>query len=201
MKYIYPLLLLFLFSACTSHPESEAEELHGFFQGTFTSKEQAQQDSTYYDITINIVPVWEESGDYWLYAEQALSNSIENPYTQKIYRINKDDKEGLIMESFEIENPQEYHGGWKIPEKFNSLSPEDLNPMPGCTIYFRKEEGKFLGETRGKNCISISTSSHYSTVQLIISEDKLISWGRGYNRKDQQVWGKHEEGYHLKKLQ
>ncbi|GHA41212.1 hypothetical protein GCM10007103_23290 [Salinimicrobium marinum] len=200
MNYLYPLLLLLSISACTSHQESEEEELHGYFQGTFNSKEQSQQDSTYYDITINIVPIWEESEDYWVYAEQALSNSVENPYTQKIYRIDRDEEEGLIMESFEIDNPKEYHGGWKASEIFDSLSPEDLIPMPGCTIYFRKKDDKFLGETRGKECISLSTSSHYSTVQLIISEDKLISWGRGYNVEEQQVWGKLEEGYHLKKI-
>lgn len=189
-------------SSCGYNSPSEEKELYNRLQGTFTSEKQSQQDSSYYNVTINLAPIWKkEEEDLWLYAEQALSDAIHNPYSQKIYRVSKDKDERIKLEPYILENFTLYKGAWKETSLFSSLDPADLSPEVGCTIYFKKEDNTFIGETEGKNCRSLRTNSEYSKNQLAVSQDTLISWGRGFDKDNNQVWGKTKSGYILQKVQ
>lgn len=201
MKYLYLILLAFLVSSCQLDSPPEEKELHNRLQGTFTSTAQSQQDSSYYDITINLAAIWEEKEDLWIYAEQALSNAVHNPYSQKIYKVSRDNNQRLLLESYVLENFSPYKGAWKTPYMFDSLSPGHLLPEPGCAIFFKKEDKTFIGETEGKECRSLTANSQYSSNRLAISQDKLVSWGRGFDKENNQVWGKTDSGYILQKLQ
>lgn len=195
VNYFYPLLLLLFLSSCNFKATPEEEELYSYLQGTFTSENQSQQDSTYYNITLNLAHIWQETGKHWIYVEQAVSNALHNPYTQRIYLVTKDSIDRLIMKPYRLENPGEFIGGWREPSMFDSLSPKDLSPLSGCDLYFRKKEGLYVGETEGKKCKSFQTGSNYSINHCIVSKNKLISWGRGYDENEKQVWGKTEGGY------
>ncbi|AFH47953.1 Hypothetical protein IALB_0241 [Ignavibacterium album JCM 16511] len=85
---------------------------------------------------------------------------------------------------------------------FDKLSPENLEARDGCEVIIkRKDENTFIGSTVDKNCTSNLRGATYATTEVVITKDKMISWDRGFNDKDEQVWGAEKGGYIFNKLQ
>ena len=68
---------------------TELELLADWMTGAFSSRAQALEDSAYVDVRLHMVRIWPHRGDgYWLYVEQALASSLDQPYRQRIYHVN-----------------------------------------------------------------------------------------------------------------
>ena len=66
----------------------------------------------------------------------------------------------------------------------------------GCAVYLQKNaEGNFAGSTPGKECVSSLRGATYATSVVTIYENKLVSWDRGWDKDDKQVWGAEKGGY------
>lgn len=59
----------------------------------------------------------------------------------------------------------------------------------------KAEDDTFVGSTVGTDCSSRLRGSSYATSEVVIEPDRLMSWDRGYDDQDQQVWGATEGGY------
>ena len=66
----------------------ELKELFALMQGSYNSELQAAADSTYFNISLHMYPIWEEKGNY-LYVEQALNARQDSPYRQRIYEVTQ----------------------------------------------------------------------------------------------------------------
>ena len=64
------------------------QDLFGMMQGSFNSEIQAKVDSTYFNISLHMYPIWEGKGNY-LYVEQALTTRQNKPYRQRIYEVSQ----------------------------------------------------------------------------------------------------------------
>ena len=53
----------------------------------------------------------------------------------------------------------------------------------------------FTGSTQGKSCNSELRGATYATSEVIIGNGFIESWDRGFNEKDEQVWGAEKGGY------
>ena len=52
-----------------------------------------------------------------------------------------------------------------------------------------EEEGLFEGGTQGTGCGSTLQGATYATSEVTVQQDLLLSWDRGFNDDDVQVWG------------
>lgn len=169
--------------------------------GSFNSEEQAKNDSDYYNISLEMQRIWNERIDgYWLYVEQSVASSKDKPYRQRIYHLYETD--GIIKSIiYSIPDEKKFIGGWKNISAFDKLSPEDLESREGCDVIIkRKDENTFVGNTIDKNCTSNLRGASYATTEVLITKDKMISWDRGFNDKDEQVWGAKKGGYIFQKI-
>lgn len=198
-KYILLLLLANLYS-CIS-PNTAERELYELMNGSFSSGPQSLEDSTYYDITLQMAHIWEGRNEYWIYAEQALTNASHRPYAQRIYQISSLEDGLITLQPFDFDHPERFFGKWKEPLAFDSLKPEDLTIKPDCRIIFRKEDDCFIGESEGLTCNLLSSSSSYSTTRLEVRKENIMNWTRGYNDQNMQVWGKSNGGYIFNRMQ
>ena len=126
------LCLLFLF-AC--QPEGSAEEageeqvdhlteLSSFMTGSFDSHEQAEADTNYFNISLHMVPIWQEKeGEHWMYVEQALAARQDAPYRQRVYRLSQGQGDTLASAVYTLPDPEGAIGAWQTPAVFDSLSP------------------------------------------------------------------------------
>ncbi|MEJ5263435.1 MAG: chromophore lyase CpcT/CpeT [Ignavibacterium sp.] len=202
MKKIFlAVIILFSSSELSSQSKAELDLLVNWMTGSFNSEEQSRNDSDYYNISLEMHRIWGNRNDgYWLYVEQAVATAKDKPYRQRIYHIFEED--GVLKSViYSLPDEKKFIGGWEDISVFNTLSPEQLETRKGCEVIIkRKDENTFIGSTVEKNCTSNLRGAAYATTEVSITKDTIISWDRGFNDKDEQVWGATKGGYIFKKI-
>ena len=209
MKKIFLLSISCFLFACsgtkgalgTSKKASNLEQVTALMSGTFNSAEQAAQDSSYYDISLVMVPIWEGDKNYkWLYVEQAVSAMADKPYRQRVYQVSETSDGQIESKVFELPEPEKYIHAWENPALFTLISSEDLVERTGCSVFLSKnKEGCFEGATRPKECQSTLRGASYATSEVKVCAGQIVSWDQGWNADDEQVWGAVKGGYIFKK--
>lgn len=175
--------------------------LQSRMSGNFNSGEQSRRDTNFLDIRLIMKPVWAERKDgFWLYVEQASTKNLEKPYRQRVYHVFRQDKYTIASQVYELKDPKQYAGEWKKEKPLQDLKPEDLLSKEGCAIYLKKNKtGNFAGSTPGKECPSSLKGAKYATSEVVIMDKTLLSWDRGFDLNDQQVWGSEAGAYEFQK--
>ena len=172
-----------------------------YMTGSFSSKEQAENDTNYFNIELEMVQIWKDRTDGpWIYVEQAVADSKENPYRQRVYQLKN--RPDLRIESivYTLPDPLKFAGDYKKEFPLLRITPDSLTLREGCeVVLYMTDNGYFEGGTVDKNCRSDLRGASYATSEVIIYNDKLISWDRGFNEDGEQVWGATEGGYIFKK--
>jgi hypothetical protein len=172
-----------------------------YMTGSFSSKEQAEKDTNYFNIELEMVQIWKDRTDGpWIYVEQALAENKDKPYRQRVYHLKN--RADLRIESivYTIPDPLRFAGDYKKEFPLLRITPDSLKLREGCdVVLYMDDNGYFEGATVDKNCSSDLHGASYATSEVIIYKDKLISWDRGFNENGEQVWGATEGGYIFKK--
>jgi hypothetical protein len=160
--------------------------------GAYSSAAQAAADPAYFDVRLHIVPIWTERPDGpWLYVEQAMASTPEAPYRQRIYHLV--DHGAGVVESIVFSlpgDPLAFAGSWREPARLNALDPTLLLPRMGCSVLLVPAgHERFVGSTRGTDCLSDLRGATHATSEVTLTATMLESWDRGYDAKGQQVWG------------
>lgn len=205
-KIHIPFLTFLLFSLSTSaqiwpsKSDRRLEQLFNLMQGEFSSEKQSIEDSTYFNISLRMTPIWKDRG-HFLYVEQAMFENQDKPYRVRIYRLSRKGRNEFISEVFTLRNEQEWIGKWKTPDSFDALSLDDLELKSGCeVVLIRHGRNKFIGETGATSCKSELRGASYATSKVSILKNKILSWDQGFNNEGKQVWGATKGGYIFEKL-
>jgi CpeT protein len=176
--------------------------LYQCMQGNFSSEEQGKNDSDYFDIRLRMVPVWEKSADiFYLYVEQAMSTSLEKPYRQRFYKVEKVDDTHFVSHIYLVNNPARFTGKKPGDTIFNSITPDSLQLKDGCEVYLTFDEinKTFEGATNEKTCPSERSGATYATAKVHLNDTEMRSWDQGWSADGKQVWGATKGGYIFKK--
>ena len=200
MKFLFAILLFslpFILLAQKNISENDIQTLVSFMSGEFNSKKQASADSAFFDITLHMTPILPDNNNgKWLYVEQAVSSGLDKPYRQRVYHVYVYDETTIMSKVYEIENPADFINAWKLNSAIEKLSPDMLVDRQGCGILLHKiKKGRFEGQTVGKECLSSLRGATYATSEVVIDKKKLVSWDRGWDLNDSQVWGAEKGGY------
>jgi CpeT protein len=191
-----------LYAQQGGNASGDYQRLLSWMSGSFTSLEQSRADSGYYDIRLLMVPIWPERSDaFWLYVEQAVADYMDQPYRQRIYRLTQLDDSTFKSAVFAFEKPLRLAGAWRKKMPLAKLTPDSLTERKGCAIILKRQgDTAFVGSTVGKKCASSLSGASFATSEVNITEDELYSWDRGFDSKDNQVWGAEKGGYIFKKI-
>ena len=175
-------ILFFLFTSPLLFAD-DFTTLTDYMTGSFSSARQAEQDSTFFDIRLEMVQIWPNRDDgAWLYVEQAAATHLDQPYRQRIYHVTQIDEKTFQSKIFEFPNALEYAGAWKEPEKFAHLKANDLIAREGCAVILKKQtDGSFSGSTIEQACRSEHRGASYATSIVTIEKNRMTSWDRGYD--------------------
>lgn len=192
------ILSLFTLSACQFNGAKEREALlMKTMTGSFDSEAQSLTDSTYFNISLHMYPIWQESGENWLYVEQALASTQDRPYRQRVYKVEAMEK-GLIRSSvYTLKDQEQFIGQWKNPAFFDQFNPESvLTERTGCAVILGlTESGIFEGSTEGKGCESTINGASYASSSVKVFDNRIESWDQGWDVHGNQVWGATKGGY------
>jgi len=194
-------VILIMCAAPTPEQSDDLKLLVSYMTGSFSSQEQSELDSNYYDIRLEMVTIWTERSDgYWLYVEQAVADYVNKPYRQRVYHVTQPDDSSFISEVYTMTEPLRFAGKWSEPDFFVSMTPDSLELRDGCGIHLRKVGGKFVGSTIDKDCPSSLRGAAFATSEVKITGVHLYSWDRGYDNDGNQVWGAEVGGYMFKRI-
>jgi hypothetical protein len=176
------------------------QELFTLMQGSFNSEIQSQVDSTYFNISLHMYPIWEEKGNF-LYVEQALNSKQNKPYRQRIYEVSRVNDSTFSSAIYKLDVDSLWIGKWQNPKAFDSISVADISKKEGCEVWLmRKSANYFSGETSEKTCESTLYGASYASSKVEILEDKIISWDRGFDAEGNPIWGAKKGGYIFNKI-
>ncbi len=182
--------------------KSDLQDLKHRMKGSFSSEAQSKLDTSFFDIRLHMEPIWTHRTDgFWLYVEQAMATALQTPYRQRIYHVYQQNDSCFVSKVYELKQSKPFIGAYTKPTVFDSMSIDSLVDRIGCSIYLYKDaKGNFYGSTPGKECISNLRGAAYASSEVIIEMDKLLSWDRGWNAADEQVWGAKKGGYQFIKI-
>ena len=191
MRRLLASLALLLSVPVAGLADDDTDRLAAYLSGFFTSAAQAEADSAYYAVTLDVAPIWPDAEDgRWLYVEQAMAARPEAPYRQRLYRITREDDGRFASAIFTLADPEAAVGGARDPERLAGLTRDDVEERVGCTVYLDlREDGSFEGSTDGKSCPSQLRGATYATSQVRVFADRVESWDQGFDEDDEQVWG------------
>lgn len=203
MKIINVLLatiLMLIFCACasiksTSNPSTE-RSLKELMTGSFSSTKQAQADSTYYDITLQMYPIWTARKGDWLYVEQAATQTQDKPYRQRIYQLKQTAKNEFESIVYRLKDEENFVGKWASPDFFDQFDERILEEREGCTVYLKKVGNEeYTGSTLADHCKSTLRGATYASSIVTVKNGVILSWDQGFDAEGKQVWGATKGGY------
>lgn len=176
------------------------KELVSIMQGTYSSEKQAAADTAYYSISLRMIPIWKEKGNF-LYVEQALFSKQDKPYRVRIYKVSQRGASEFVSEIYTLKNEKDWIGKWKTPAEFDKLQEDQIELKPGCEVVLHRiEKNKFAGQTGEKSCPSELRGASYATSKVTVTPSQILSWDQGFNKEGKQVWGAEKAGYIFEKL-
>ena len=199
-KLIFLLAIIsLLISACEK--ESDGKILLSWMTGSFSSAEQAKTDTNYYKIRLEMIEIWKDRNDGpWIYVEQAVAEYKDKPYRQRVYQLVQE-KEIVKSVVYSFDNPLRFAGDYQNEIPLNELTPDSLRIKEGCAVYLNKtSQDTYQGSTKENECVSNLRGASYATSEVTVKKDRILSWDRGFDSEDNQVWGAEKGGYIFMKL-
>lgn len=196
MRCLVLLSLLVLPSLSHAQRTRALEQLAYVMAGSYTSAAQAKADSGYFEIELEMVRIWPKRRDgAWFYVEQATAASKEKPYRQRIYHLREVNDSTFISRILTIKGGASFFGAYRDPLKLATLSPDSLVVLEGCDITLHRRGNTYVGSTEQGRCPSTREGARYTTSEVVLSADRMVSWDRGWNADGVQVWGAEKGGY------
>lgn len=190
------------FSPVSADPVNHIDVLAACMLGSFSSAAQAEADTNYFDIRLEMVPIPSDDGKRWIYVEQATAAGLgTRPYRQRVYRLAHVPGTGYVSHVYTLPgDPLRFAGAFSDPDLLASIPLDSLTLLDGCSIELVYEDALFIGSTGERSCLNAWGDASYATSEVRISSDRLTSWDRGYNDAGEQVWGATEGPYIFEKI-
>ena len=185
---------LLMWAALTSC--SSTKPLMNLMSGSFDSKAQATADSSYYNISLEMHPIWKGKKGDWLYVEQALATMPGKPYRVRVYKVEQLPDGRFKSAVYKLKDESKFIGKWNDPKYFDDFGEEILEAREGCAVYLKKVvKNEYSGSTDGDACKSTLRGASYATSKVTVTQGRIISWDQGWDVNGNQVWGAEKAGY------
>jgi CpeT/CpcT family (DUF1001) len=162
--------------------------------GDFSNQAQAFENPPFFaHIRVCMRPLpFELLDGVSLFLEQAYDFMLHDPYRLRVLKfVIVDDK--IEIEHYTIsESESDFYGASRQPERLETLTPDRLIKMSGCTMITDWTGNEFKGYVEpGKGCKVVRNGqTTYLDNSFEISADKLISLDRGRDiDTDEHLWG------------
>ncbi len=176
-----------------------ADRLRDWLAGEFNSEQQSIDDPAYFAVQVLACPIdAPDLGARALYVEQAVMDSLDAPYRQRVYTVHASDDDEVSASTtlYNLTDPDAAIGLCD-EDSVATFTEDDVSPREGCgvSLTWDAEAETFEGGTVGEECESSINGATYATSETIIDAEGFTSWDRGYDANDEQVWGAEDGPY------
>jgi hypothetical protein len=172
-----------------------------YLAGEFDNQEQALAEPTWF---VNL-KLWQRplhlfsADSITLFVEQANMATLAQPYRQRVIRLtySSTDTKQLQACYYMLKNLDPLKGGATDPDKLKSLTPEDLEFLPNCTLNISVEElepNSYRFTTTPASDTPCSFNYAGNTYQVFLGFEVTASGLKTYDRgidptTGQSTWG------------
>ncbi len=202
VRFIY-LVTCFSLSIC-SFAQSSSKDfqiLRSWMSGSFSSELQSEMDSDYFNISLRMVPIWNNTKEqFYLYVEQAMADKLDKPYRQRVYHVFTQGDE-FVSQIYSLPRQERFVGKNSDDAVFGLITPDSLILKQGCDVRLKLDVStrSFVGKTSDGTCPSERSGASFTTSEVNLYEGRMVSWDRGWNKEGKQVWGAVKGGYDFRK--
>lgn len=131
----------------------------------------------------------------YLYQEQALMNSLDKPYRQRLLQIKPSAGDRTVeSKSFKPQNPETLIGLCNKPETQRVIPFSNLGESV-CSVFLKPTDKGYLGETPPQGCPVNVRGAVKITNSILLHSEGMDTWDRGYDAQGNQVWGAENQSY------
>lgn len=190
------------FAQREAKPDKQVRQVARLLSGSYHNKAQAAADSSYFEIHLQMKPIWKDRkmGE-WLYVEQAVASALQRPYRQRVYHVYRRPDGKVVSAVYTLHSPLRFAGAWKQDEPLAGLTPDSLMERTGCEVVLEPAgKGAWKGGTMGTGCESDLRGAKYASSTVTMTGKRLESWDQGFDANGKQVWGATKGGYVFDKV-
>lgn len=170
---------------------------------TMDTTDQAERSPHFVGVqmTTCAVRVSEQSAEpstIYLYQEQALTASIENPYRQRFLQITlSEDTTQVESRTFKPVTPEVWTG--LCQQATPVVNASDLGNLV-CIVSLRPSSLGYVGQTPDEGCPVNLRGAVRLTNTIVLHQNGMDTWDRGFDANGVQVWGAESEPYEYRWL-
>ncbi|PZV16671.1 MAG: chorismate mutase [Leptolyngbya sp.] len=142
-----------------------------------------------------------------LFAEQANVMNLQNPYRQRLMRLQpaSEPLHILQVQYYEFKDPAMVKGAGNNPDLLKSVTLEQINLLPGCILNVSLLEGdRFIAEPPegARCCFTYQGEERQVVLGFEASADKYLTYDKGVDPKtNKALWGAMMGPYQYTKTQ
>ncbi|MEM7063596.1 MAG: chromophore lyase CpcT/CpeT [Cyanobacteria bacterium P01_B01_bin.77] len=165
---------------------------------------QAERDPRFVGVqmttcTIQITGQGPEQPAVYLYQEQALTERIEHPYRQRFLQITlSEDSTRVESRTFKPSTPEIWTGFCQRAEP--TVDANVLGQLV-CVVGLRPSSLGYVGSTPDEGCPVNLQGAVRLTNTIVLHQDGMDTWDRGFDPNGIQVWGARAEPYQYRWLE
>jgi hypothetical protein len=180
--------------------------LASYLTGEFENQEQAAAEPIWYvHLRLWQRPVTIFSEDsITLFAEQANSMNLQNPYRQRLMRLQPASEScyALQVQYYEFKDPAIVKGAGINPELLKAVTLAQINCLPGCILNVTLEGDRFVAKppTDAPCCFNYQGEVKQVSLGFEAKADSYLTYDKGIDPKTRKaLWGAIMGPYRYKK--
>ena len=175
-------------------PTATLIELAQLMAGDFSNQKQAFEfPQTFAHIRIFFRPLpFSFFNGVGFYSEQTYDYDLWTPYRQGVHKLVAQDDHSIYIENYGLDDPVLYAGASRDADIMGTITHDALVRRCHCTMIFRKEGDRFIGEVEpGRKClIPRNGKTTYLVSEVELTETTWVSRDRGFDvDTDEHIWG------------
>ena len=183
-------------AAGINHRDAVVEHL----EGIMTASVQLEgKPAIQVQMTTCRVTVPDRDNSVFLYQEQALIGKLDRPYRQRFLEITADedtDSNLVYSHSYKPTNQEEWVNYCRSTTK--TVSRDDLGQLV-CTVTLKPLLNIYSGKTQLGGCPAEVRGAVKITNQIILHQEGMDTWDRGFDASGNQVWGAEDRAYQFRR--
>lgn len=150
-----------LLGGCASNeekPDVALQELVQMFPGHYDNTAQAQSDVAHgvqpphEALALDIVPIEAIMiGENVFYVQESIAGDPLRVLGQKVVMFGVVKKQ-IVQTDYSLSEPNRWRNGQFNPDLFKGIMTSDVRTIKGCSLRWKREDGKFVGANDPKTC-------------------------------------------------
>jgi hypothetical protein len=179
--------------------DAELERAAAWMAGEFDTFAQVARDEAagtayrHVRAVLRVVPVTVDGlsgGGRAFYLEQALAESEDKPYRQRVVLLTRLDGR-LVNRLYRLKRPEAFVGAWREPKRLEALVPAELELDEGCDLLWTPAwPDRFAGVAgEGGTCRTQLRGATHVVSRVELRADGLTSLDQGFDDAGAHRWG------------